>query len=79
MVREELRKQSLRGTAWEEFLSQHCIAMGQLVAGKPSDAYLQLVAYTQPFLKVSCNAITAYPVLMSPTDQCPEEATCSKI
>lgn len=61
MVREELRKQSLRGTAWEEFLSQHCIAIGQLVAGKPSNAYLQLVAYTQPFLKVSCNAITAYP------------------
>ena len=62
MVREELRKQSLRGMAWEEILSQHCIALGELVAGKPAEAYLQLVAYTQPFLKVYL--VTLYQLIL---------------
>ena len=52
LVREELRRQGLRGTLWEDILSQHCTALGALVAGRAVDAYAQLVAYTQPFLKV---------------------------
>ena len=51
LVREELRKQGLRGTLWEDILAQHCTALGALGAGKPADAYAQLVSYTQPFLK----------------------------
>ena len=41
-----------RGTLWEDILSQHCIALGALCAGKPADAYSQLNSYSVPFLKV---------------------------
>lgn len=56
MVREEMRRQGLKGSLWEDIFLQHCIALGALVAGKPTDAYSQLVAYTQPFLKVSSSS-----------------------
>ena len=52
MVREEMRRHSLRGSGWDDIFSQHCTALGALVAGRAVDAYAQLVAYTQPFLKV---------------------------
>lgn len=52
IVREELRRvNNVRGTLWEDVLLQHCLALAALVAGKPSEAYQQLVAYTQPFLQ----------------------------
>ena len=42
---------NVRGTLWEDVLLQHCLALAALVASKPSEAYQQLVAYTQPFLQ----------------------------
>lgn len=52
MVREEMRRYSLRGSGWDDIFAQHCTALGALLAGRAVDAYAQLVAYTQPFLKV---------------------------
>ncbi|CAK0783973.1 hypothetical protein CVIRNUC_007176 [Coccomyxa viridis] len=52
MVREEMRRYSLRGSGWDDIFAQHCTALGALLAGRAVDAYAQLVAYTQPFLKL---------------------------
>ena len=60
MVREEMRRHSLRGSGWDEIFSQHCTALGALAAGRAVDAYAQLVAYTQAFLKVAHRAALGY-------------------
>ena len=52
MVREEMRRYSLRGSGWDDIFAQHCTALGALLAGSAVDAYAQLVADTPPFLKV---------------------------
>ena len=65
MVREEMRRHSLRGSGWDDIFSQHCTALGALLAGRAVDAYAQLVAYTQPFLKVLHPVPSGHPYLFS--------------
>ena len=69
MVREEMRRYSLRGSGWDDIFAQHCTALGALLAGRAVDAYAQLVAYTQPFLKVAHQAALDHTLLLFNLEQ----------
>ena len=43
----------LYGTPWEEMLPAHVAALAAIADGRAGDAYQQLIASVQPFIKVS--------------------------
>ena len=77
-TRAQLRQ--LGGTPWEEAFPVHVATLAALAADRPGDAYVQLIASVQPFIKVcpcrvtdlgsAMHIYTSLPAC-SPSSRCP--------